>query len=83
MRYRDTGLGAKRTSADILFVGEDEEEGVFHLSVLDDALEFVLGFVHAVAVIAVDDKNQALRCLSVSMGCLPLQIRFCLKKSHG
>nr|POF11644.1 hypothetical protein CFP56_44482 [Quercus suber] len=49
------------TSCNILLVREHQQQSVLHLAVLDDALQLVLGLVHAVAVIRVDDEDQALR----------------------
>lgn len=48
------------TTPNILLISKDQQQRVLHLAVLDDALEFVLGLVHAVAVIAVDDEDEAL-----------------------
>src|SRR4051812_13204148 len=47
-------------AGDVLLVGEDEEQGVFHFAVLDDAGELGAGFVEAVAVAGVDYEDEAL-----------------------
>ena len=47
-------------AVDVLLVGKDEEQRVFHFAVLDDARQLRLGFFNAVAVVAVDDEDEAL-----------------------
>ena len=48
------------TTPNILLISKDQQQRVLHLAVLDDTLKFVLGLVHTVAVIAVDDEDEAL-----------------------
>lgn len=50
----------KLTTPNILLISKDQQQRVLHLAVLDDPLEFILGLVHTVAVIAVDDEDEAL-----------------------
>ena len=45
----------------ILFVGEDEDDGVAHLSVVDDSVQFLSRFFDPIAIRAVDDEDEALR----------------------
>ena len=49
------------TALDVLFVGKYENDGVLHLSVVDDFVKFAARFVNALAVGAVDDKDKPLR----------------------
>lgn len=44
----------------VLLVGEDEDYGVPHLPVIDNAVQLLAGFVDAVAVGAVHDEDQTL-----------------------
>lgn len=44
----------------VLLVGEDEDDGVPHLPVIDDAVQLLAGLVDAVAVGAVHHEDQAL-----------------------
>lgn len=45
----------------VLLVGEDEDDGVPHLPVVNDAVELLAGLVDAVAIGAVHHKDQPLR----------------------
>lgn len=54
-------LSFKLTARNVLLVRKHEEKRVAHFPVLDDAREFGAGLVHAVAVVAVDDKDESLR----------------------
>merc|ERR1712078_600286 len=49
----------------VLLVGEHEEYGVAQLVLPQHAHELLLGLPYAVAVVAVDDKNEPLRVLEV------------------
>ena len=52
--------GPDLTLRQVLLVGEDEDDGIPHLSVVDDPVQLLPGFVDAVAVGAVHDEDQAL-----------------------
>lgn len=45
----------------VLLVGEDEDDGVPHLPVVDDAVQLLAGLVDAVAIGAVHHEDQPLR----------------------
>lgn len=49
----------RRTTIDILLVGEDEENDVAHFAVLDNTAEFGLGFFHTSPVARVDHEDES------------------------
>lgn len=53
-------LGCERTIGQVLLVGKDEQEAVLHLAVVEDLVELGARLVDAVAVLRVDDKDEAL-----------------------
>ena len=53
------------TYGKILLVGEDEEDGVTELILVQHALEFLAGLDDTVAIVAVDDEDDALGVLEV------------------
>lgn len=55
-----------RTSREILLVGEHEQQCVFHFTVLDDPSELRAGLVDAVAVVGINDEDEALGAWSTS-----------------
>ena len=48
-----------------LFVGEDEEDGVAQLVLLEHAMQLVARLADALAVVRVDDEDETLRVLEV------------------
>jgi hypothetical protein len=50
----------KLTIAEVLLVGEDENDGVAHLTVIDDPMQLLPRLVDSIAVGGVDDKNERL-----------------------
>jgi hypothetical protein len=58
-------LGGMVTHRKILLVGEDEEKGVPQLILVEHALQLLTSLGHTVAVIAVDDEDDALGILEV------------------
>jgi len=51
----------QRTSGQVLLVGEDEQQAVLHLAVLQDPMQLLLRLVDPLLVLAVDDEDEALR----------------------
>lgn len=49
----------------ILLVGEDEEESIPEFIFIEHALQLLAGLNDTVAIVAVDDKDDALRVLEV------------------
>ena len=49
----------------ILLVGEDQEHGLAQLVLVQHAVQLVAGLADTVAIVRVDDENQALRVLEV------------------
>ena len=49
----------------ILLVGEDEEEGVTELILIEHALEFLTGLGYTLAIVGVDHEDNALGILEV------------------
>lgn len=49
----------------ILFVGKDQEDSITELVFIQHAVEFIAGFTDTVAIIGIDDKDQALCVLEV------------------
>jgi hypothetical protein len=58
-------FGGMVTHRKILLVGEDEEKGVPQLILVEHALQLLTSLGHTVAVIAVDDEDDALGILEV------------------
>jgi hypothetical protein len=52
---------ARLTSAQVLLVGKDEQQTLAHLAVADDAVQLLPRLVDALAVLRVDDEDEALR----------------------
>lgn len=48
------------TILEVLFVRKDEDDGVSHLSVVDDPMEFLPGFVDSVPIRTIHDKDEPL-----------------------
>lgn len=48
------------TSWKILLVRKDEEQAFLHLSIAQDSVQLLLGFVNTFSVLAVDHENEAL-----------------------
>ena len=49
----------------ILLVGKDEEKSVPKLVLVEHALQLLAGLDHTIAIVAVDDEDDALRVLEV------------------
>lgn len=49
----------------ILFVGENEQNGVTELVLSQHAMEFIAGLANTISVVAIDDKDDALSVLEV------------------
>lgn len=58
-------LRASHRVGQILLVGEDQEEGVPELVLIQHPLEFLAGFGHTVPIVGVDDEDDALSVLEV------------------
>lgn len=54
-----------RTSFEILFVCEYEDDGILHFSVVDDLVKLAAGLVNTLSVGTVDDKYQPLRARKI------------------
>jgi hypothetical protein len=53
------------TYGQILFVGEDEEQSISQLVLVQHALQLLTSFYDTVAIVAVDNENDALGVLEV------------------
>ncbi len=53
-------LRIELTGGNILLVREHEQQAVLHLTILDDAMQFLSGLVDARSVGGVNDENEAL-----------------------
>ena len=58
-------LGGVHGVGQILLVGEDEEESVTELVLVEHALELLTGLDNTVAIVGVDDENDTLGVLEV------------------
>jgi hypothetical protein len=58
-------LGCVHGVGQILLVGEDEEESVTELVLVEHALELLTGLDNTVAIVGVDDENDTLGVLEV------------------
>ena len=58
-------LGRVHRVGQVLLVGEHQERGVAELVLVEHAVQLVAGLAHAVAVVGVDDEDEALRVLEV------------------
>ena len=57
-----------RTSVEILLVGKDEQQRVLHFAILDDAGELSSSLVDAIAVVGVNDEDEALGACGMLAG---------------
>lgn len=57
--------GAWKTYGKILLVGEDKEDGVAELILVQHALKFFASLNNTVAIVAIDDEDDALGVLEV------------------
>jgi hypothetical protein len=48
-----------------LFVGKDQEDSITELVFVQHAVEFIAGFTDTVAIVGINDKDQALCVLEV------------------
>jgi hypothetical protein len=53
------------THGQILFVGENEKKSIPQLVLVQHALQLLTSFYDTIAIIAVDNKNDALRVLEI------------------
>ena len=58
-------LGSIHSIRQILLIGEDEQQRIPQLVLVEHALQLLAGLDDAVAVVAVDDEDDALRVLEV------------------
>jgi hypothetical protein len=58
-------FGGVHCVREILFVGEDEEEGVLELRLVEHPLEFFTCFGDTFTVIGIDDEDDSLGVLEV------------------
>jgi hypothetical protein len=56
-----TSMHGSLTSRDILLIGKHQQEAVLHLPVAQDPMQLLPCLVYSVAVVAIDNKYQALR----------------------
>lgn len=63
-------LGGVHRVRQVLLVGKHEQDGVAQLVLVQHALEFLARLVDTVAVVRVDDKDDALRVLEVCALCV-------------
>ena len=61
----DDRRGRVASYRQILLVGEDQEEGITELVLVQHALQFLTGLDDTIAIVAVDDENDALSVLEV------------------
>ena len=54
-----------RSRGTYLFVGKDQEHGVSQLVLLEHAVQLVAGLANSLAIVAVHDKDEALRVLEI------------------
>lgn len=59
------GVGGLETYGKILLVGEDQENGVSELVLVEHALEFLSGLDDTVAIVGIDNEDDALGVLEV------------------
>lgn len=53
------------TSFNILLVGENEEQAVLHLTIIDDAVKLLVSFHYAAAIGRVNNKDETLGACDV------------------
>ncbi len=58
-------LGGIHGIRQILLIGKDQQESISELILVEHALQFLTGFDDTVAIVAVDDEDDALRVLEV------------------
>jgi hypothetical protein len=58
-----------RTSVEVLLIGKDEQQCILHFAILDDAGELGSSLIDAVAVVGVNDKDEALGAYGMLAGC--------------